>query len=123
MLHADQATLRQARSDRAATFVAALYALRNAERQTRTFEEVILPRAEQTLTSSRQAYTTSTGSFSDLIDAQRTLLDVRLLIVEAKAQREKRLAELEETAGVDIETLAGPTTAPATTQSSERVTP
>ena len=109
-----QAMLRQTRSDRASAFVAALVALRNSERQTRVFEETILPRAEQTLASSRQAYTTATGTFIELIDAQRTLLDVRLLILEARAEREKRLAELEELAGVDIETLAGPTSAPTT---------
>ena len=107
MLRESQAMLRQTQSDRAASFVAALVALRNAERQQKVFEETILPRAEQTFTSSRQAYTTGTGTFIELIDAQRTLLDVRLLIIEAKAQREKRLAELEELAGVDIETLGG----------------
>jgi outer membrane protein TolC len=111
MLRESQAMLRQTRSDRAAAFVAALVMLRNAERQTRVFEETILPRAEQTLSSSRQAYTTATGSFIELIDAQRTLLDVRLLIVEARAEREKRLAELEELAGVDVETLGGPSSA------------
>jgi outer membrane protein TolC len=118
MVRESQAMLRQSHSDRAAAFVAALVGLRNAERQTRVFEETILPRAEQTLSSSRQAYSTGTGTFIELVDAQRTLLDVRLLIVEARAEREKRLAELEELAGVDIETLAGPTSAPATTQTS-----
>jgi outer membrane protein TolC len=118
MVQQSQAMLRQSRNDRAAAFVAALIALRNAERQTRVFEETILPRAEQTLASSRQAYATGTGTFIELIDAQRTLLDVRLLIAETRAEREKRLAELEELAGVDIETLAAPTSAPATSQAS-----
>ncbi len=122
MLRANEAMLRQARRDRASTFVAALVALRNSERQTKVFQETILPRAEQTLASSRQAYTTGTGTFIELIDAQRTLLDVRLLIVEAKADREKRLADLEELAGVDIETLAGPTTAPTTAPSTTQST-
>src|SRR5207253_2138180 len=56
MLRESQAMLRQSGSDRAAAFVAALIGLRNAERQTHVFEETILPRAEQTLSSSRQAY-------------------------------------------------------------------
>ena len=122
MLRESEAMLRQTRSDRGAAFVAALLVLRNAERQTRVFEETILPRAEQTLSSSRQAYTTATGTFIELIDAQRTLLDVRLLVVEARAEREKRLAELEELAGVDIETLAGPTSAPTTTRATTTMT-
>ena len=122
-LRASAAMLRQAHSDRAASFVAALVALRNAERQTRTFQELILPRAEQTLSSSRQAYAAATGTFIELIDAQRTLLDVRLLIAESRAEREKRLAELEELAGVDIETISLAAATQPSTQSTTRVVP
>jgi outer membrane protein TolC len=114
MLRASEAMLRQTRSDRAAGFVAALYALRNAERQAAVFRETILPRAQQALAASRQSYATGTGSFTDLIDSQRTLLDVRLMVAEAQVEREKRLAELEALAGVDVETLARSTTAPST---------
>jgi len=115
MLRASEATLRQTGSDRAAGFVASLYTLRNAERQAAVFRETILPRAQQALSASRQAYATGTGSFTDLIDSQRTLLDVRLMVAEAQVEREKRLAELEALAGVDFETLAPPTTtAPST---------
>jgi outer membrane protein TolC len=115
MLRSSQAMLRQARSDRAGSFVAALYAMRNAERQATVFQQTILPRAQQALASSRQAYSTGTGTFTDLIDAQRTLLDVRLMIAEVRIEREKRLAELEALAGVDVETFAGPPIAPTTT--------
>lgn len=115
MLQASEAILRQTRSDRAGQFVAALYAVRNAERQTELFENSLLPLAEQSLASSRQVYTTGAGTFIDLIDSQRTLLDVRLLIAQVRIDREKRLAEMEALAGIDIETLAPPTTAPAPT--------
>jgi outer membrane protein, heavy metal efflux system len=117
MLRASEAMLRQARSERAAAFVAALYAMRNAERQAAIFEQAILPRARQALDSSRQAYTTGTGSFIDLIDSQRTLLDVRQMIAETAIEREKRLAELESLAGVDVETLVTPATVPSTQRS------
>jgi outer membrane protein TolC len=115
MLRSSQAMLRQARSDRAGSFVASLYALRNAERQVTVFRETILPRARQALASSRQAYSTGTGSFIDLIDAQRTLLDVRLMIADAWVERERRLAELEALAGVDFETLGARSGSPTTT--------
>ena len=105
MLRSEQAMLRQAKADRAASFVAALLILRNSERQAEVFQKTILPRAEQALASSRQAYTAGTGIYIDLIDAQRTVLDVRLTIAEAQIEREKRLADLEQLAGVDIETL------------------
>jgi len=113
MLRSTQAMLRQTRADRAASFVAALYAMRSAERQAAVFNDAILPRAQQTLASMRQAYAAGTASFTDLIDTQRTLLDARLMIAEARIEREKRLAELEALAGVDIETFA-PTTQPTT---------
>ena len=52
--------------------------------------------------------------YLDLIEAQRTLLDVRLTIAESKAAREKSLADLEALAGVDVETLTKSTTQPTT---------
>jgi outer membrane protein TolC len=119
MLRSTQAMLRQTKADRAASFVAALYAMRSAERQAAVFQDAILPRAQQTLAAMRQAYAAGTASYTDLIDTQRTLLDVRLMIAEAQMEREKRLAELEALAGVDMETLAAPVTQP-TTQPSTR---
>jgi outer membrane protein TolC len=113
MVSGAQAILRQARRQRGAGFVATLYALRNNERQVELFRAVILPKARQVLASSQEAYSSGTIGFADLIDSQRTLLDVRRVIAEARIAREKRLAELEALAGVDIETLATPTSAPA----------
>jgi outer membrane protein TolC len=114
MLRSTQSMARQARKDRAASFVANLFAMRNAQRQAELFEQRILPVAQQALDSSRQAYASGTIGFVELIDAQRTLLDVRLMIAEARTEREKRLAELEALAGVDVETLLQPATAPTT---------
>jgi outer membrane protein TolC len=105
MLRASQATAAQAQRDRAASFVAAVYAMRNAQRQAELFEQRILPAAQQTLDSSRQAYGAGTVGFVELVDAQRTLLDVRLMIAEAKIERERQLAQIEALAGVDLETL------------------
>jgi outer membrane protein TolC len=105
MLQSTQAMARQAQHDRTASFVASLYAMRNAERQANLFEQRILPAAQQTLDSSRQSYAGGTVGFVELIDAQRTLLDVRLMIAQARTEREKRLAEMEALAGVDVETL------------------
>lgn len=113
MVRGAEAILRQARRERGATFVATLYALRNNERQLELFREVILPKAKQVMASSQKAYSGGTIGFAELIDSQRTLLEVRRVIAEAQIAREKRLAELEALAGVDVETLATSTTAPA----------
>jgi outer membrane protein TolC len=107
MLRASEAMSRQARNDRAASFVAALYAMRNAERLVGLYRDTVLPKAEQALASSRQAYAAGQIGFIELIDSQRTLLDVRVLIAQARVEREKRLAEMESLAGVDVETLGG----------------
>ena len=111
-----QAMARQTRLDRSAEYVAAVYALRNGERQAALFEKQILPAAQRVLENVRQSYTAGTGMYLDLIESQRTLLDVRLTIAESKAAREKSLADLEALAGVDVETLTKPTTTQPTTQ-------
>jgi outer membrane protein TolC len=107
MLRSTEAMARQLRSDRAASFVAALYAMRNAEKLVSLYRDTVLPKAEQALASSRQAYAAGQIAFVELIDSQRTLLDVRLMIAQARVEREKRLAELEALAGVDVEGIQG----------------
>ncbi|HLL89208.1 MAG TPA: TolC family protein, partial [Tepidisphaeraceae bacterium] len=110
LLRGTQAMLRQTRRDKAAAFVAALYALRNAEREAALLRDDVLPKARASLDSVRQSYATGAAGFTDLIESQRMLLDVQLMLAESTAEREKRLAELEELAGVDVETLAQPAT-------------
>jgi outer membrane protein TolC len=115
-----QAMARQTRLDRAADYVAALYALRNSERQAALLEDQVLPAAERVLDSTRQAYTAGTGMYLDLIESQRTLLDVRLALAEARASREQNLVDLEALAGVDVETLAVAAAARPSTRGSTR---
>ena len=111
-----QAMQRQSKLERGAAFVSALYAMRNGERQITVFRDRILPAAELALDNSRQSYAAGSVSFVELIDSQRTLLEVRLMIAEAVAARERSLAELEALAGIDVETLESrsSTTVPAT---------
>ena len=101
------------RSERNVQTVPTIYR-RNSERQVAVFEQQVLPRAEQAVGIARESYATGGTSFTDVIDIQRTLLDVRLMIAEAKTAREKSLAEIERLAGVDIETLSLPATRPTT---------
>lgn len=105
MFRSGDAMLRQTRSDRTATLVATLVALRNNERQAALFETTLLPLAERVLTNMRQSYASGAAMYLDLIEAQNMLLDTRLMIIEARASREKRLAELEALMGTDIETV------------------
>jgi outer membrane protein TolC len=113
MVRSSEAMLRQTRQDRAASFVANLVLMRNAERRTQFYGERIVPAAQQLVGSSRSAYAAGTIGFADLIDSQRMLLAVRRMVAEARVEREQRLTELEALAGVDVETLGAPPMAAA----------
>jgi outer membrane protein TolC len=108
MLRGSQAMLRQALHDRGASVVATLVALRNSERQEALFARRILPVAEQLAANVRSSYASGTSSYAELVDAQRAIIEIRLTAAESATAREKRLAELEALAGVDIETVQGP---------------
>jgi len=101
-----EATARQARLDRDAAFVATLAALRDAERQAALVRDRVLPAAERTLASARGAYTAGGLGYPELAAAERLMLELRGLLAEARIARERRLAELEALAGLDVETLA-----------------
>lgn len=100
-----EALARQTRSDIASKFAATLVALRDAERRAEVFENQVLPLAQQTVELTRRGYGAGTATYLDVIDTQRTLLEVRLLAAEARTMRERMLAELEALAGMDVETV------------------
>jgi outer membrane protein TolC len=100
-----EATARQARADVAGEYVATLAALRDAERRADVFQQSIVPLTERTVSLTRNAYASGGATYLDLIDTQRTLLDVKLMVAEARMTRETLLARLEALAGVDVETL------------------
>ena len=105
MTRSAEAMLRQTQRDHAARFVADLYLMRNAERETELYRARIVPAARQLVSSSRNAYAAGTIVFADLIDSERMFISVRRMVAEAQIEREQRLAQLEALAGVDIETL------------------
>lgn len=111
MAQSSEAMLRQTRQDRAASFVATLYLMRDAERQTTLYRQRVVPAAQQLVSSSLSAYAAGTIGFADLIDSERLLLETRRMVAEVQVERELRLAELEALAGVDIETLGEPPSA------------
>jgi outer membrane protein TolC len=108
-----EASLQQAKADRAGQFAVTLLAIRDAERRAQQFEQDILPLLSETVELTRRSYGAGTATYLDLIDTQRTRLDVRLMAAEAWAMRERMLAELESLGGVDVEMIAAtPTSAP-----------
>lgn len=108
MTRSSQAMLRQGTQDRAASFVADLYLMRNAERETQLYRERIVPSARQLVSSSRNAYAAGSVVFADLIDSERMFIAVRRMVAESQVERERRLVEIEALSGVDIETFESP---------------
>ena len=111
MTRSTEAMLRQTTQDGAARFVADLYLMRNAERETHLYRARVVPAARQLVSSSRNAYAAGTNVFADLIDSERMFISVRRMVAQSQIEREQRLAELQALAGVDIEALG--TQAPA----------
>lgn len=102
---ASEAMLRQTRQDRAASFVANLYLMRNAERQSELYRQRIIPSTQALVSSSRSAYAAGSVGFADLVDSERMLLSMRRMLAEVQMEREERLVDMEALAGTDIETL------------------
>jgi outer membrane protein TolC len=108
MTRSSEAVLRQTQHDRASSFVANLVIMRNAERQMQLYRRSIVPSVQQLINISRQEYAAGSVGFADLMDSSRTYIGIRLMVAQVRIEREKRLAEIEALAGVDIETLGQP---------------
>ena len=78
----------------AVTFAEKTYLYREANRNLDLLRERLLPRAQQSLEVARAAYLSGQLDFLNVIDAERTLLEFQLNLVDAQTQRELSLAEL-----------------------------
>ncbi len=70
------------------------------QEQIRLFETRPLPQAEQALRSGESAYAAGEGGVLDLLDSSRTLLEIRLGLVQMHTDYLKALAELERAVGL-----------------------
>jgi outer membrane protein TolC len=101
-LRASEAMRRQAANDLGARVVMDLATVRDADRQLELFDHTVLPRARQAVTVARSSYEAARSSLLDLLDAQRSLITIERLVVNLRATRERRLADLEATATVQL---------------------
>lgn len=107
MLARAEALRDQAGHDRDAELVATLAALHDADRRAALWSERIVPVLGEVAAARRASYAAEAGGLAALLEAERTVLDARLLAAELRVARETRLAELEELVGADAEALAG----------------
>lgn len=80
----------------------ALYTFRDAERKVSLYRDTLIPKAQQSLEVTREAFESGRVEFTSLIEAQRTLLEFQLSADRAVADREIRLAEIEMLTGHDL---------------------
>ncbi len=90
----------------------AAYSYRNAQRKVALYRDTLLPRARQSLASYRAGYQSGGAIFSDVLDAQRLVLEFQLAHERALADRQKALAEMEMIVGAPLP--RGASTAAAT---------
>ncbi len=62
----------------------ALFRYRDAGRQAELYGTALIPKAQQSMDAARAAFESGQGSFLDLIDAQRLLLEFQLAVVRAR---------------------------------------
>jgi outer membrane protein TolC len=73
----------------------ALAEARAAQRLARVYQESLRPQAEATLHAAVVAYENDQTSFLDLLDSQMTVVDVDLASIDAQADFNMRMADLE----------------------------
>jgi outer membrane protein TolC len=94
-LRATESMRRQTTNDTAAQAVTDLATLKDADRQLDLLRGTIVPRAERIVTVARTAYESGSASLLDLLDGQRSLLDMQRLLANLQTTRNKRLADIE----------------------------
>ncbi len=86
----------------AARVTLAAYYYRDAQRKMDLYERVLIPRASESLKVTEAAFRAGKAGFSDLIDAQRILLEFQLTYERSLADRAERLAKLEMLVGREL---------------------
>ena len=99
-LEASRAARQEAQNDLGASALMALYDLRNVEREIGLLTNTVIPRAGQAVETARVEYRTGRIPLGDLIERQRAVLDLRVMLAELRIEREKQLLEIEMAAGL-----------------------
>ncbi len=80
----------------------ALYQYRDGQRKMSLYRDTLIPKAEESLKATETSFSAGNNSFTDLIDAQRVMLEFELSYERALADKAQRFAELEMLTGGEI---------------------
>ncbi len=106
-LRAARAAARARGDDLGAQVVLQLFLARDSERQIDLLRDVLIPRATEVVDGIQAAYATGGTSFLELLDAQRSLLALRLGLLRVEALRAAAVARLEALCAFDFGSLSG----------------
>lgn len=81
-----------------------LYQYRDSHRKINLYRDTLIPKAEESVKAIETSFSAGNNSFTDLIDAQRVMLEFELSYERSLADNAQRLAELEMLAGIEIPT-------------------
>ncbi len=79
-----------------------LYRFRDAARKVDLYGDTLLPKAQQSLKATEAAFRAGEATFTDLVDAERVMLEFALSKERALANHAQRLAELEMLIGREL---------------------
>ncbi|MCJ7777007.1 MAG: TolC family protein [Sedimentisphaerales bacterium] len=84
----------------------ALYDFEDSDRKRRLYEDILIPKVQELLGASEQAYKTGKIDFLSLIDAQQKVLEYQLRYERAVTDNQQKLAELEMLAGTELQVVS-----------------
>ncbi len=92
--------LQSARSDLSTRIVQAHFEYTDAQRRVDLYEHTLIPKASESIQSTLASFRTGSGGFTDLLDAQRTLLEFELNTLRARTTQGIASAALNEFVGI-----------------------
>ncbi len=98
-LWAAEMARRQKGADLGAAMKLACYRFRDAERKRALYRETLLPKARESLKTTEASFRAGKADFTDLVDAQRVLLEFDLSAEKAETELRRSLADIEKLAG------------------------
>jgi cobalt-zinc-cadmium efflux system outer membrane protein len=99
-LEASRAARQEAQNRLGASALMALYDMRNVERETSLLADTVVPRSEQAVQTGRIQYASGRISFEDLLERERAVIALRVVLADFRIEREKLLLEIEKAAGL-----------------------
>jgi outer membrane protein, heavy metal efflux system len=102
-----QAALRAKKDDLAAQTVLRIYIARDSDRQAVLFRTALLPKAREVVDAVRENMVTGNATYLEFLDAQRSLLELKLQLIRMESMREMAVARLEALCALDFGALGG----------------